>query len=80
MRERGVRPDNIAAAGQGDADAYCSSIDCKTDMDCPGGYFCGVTRDPHPICDATYPGTKTMKGGYPVCTSDMTPEPCIALE
>lgn len=33
--------------GEGDADAYCTSVDCSADTDCPGGFYCGLVR----ICD-----------------------------
>jgi hypothetical protein len=39
--------------GEGDAEAYCSRHHCKADTDCPGGYFCGITRDPHLLCGSS---------------------------
>jgi hypothetical protein len=40
------------SAGSGDADAYCTHADCTQDADCPGGFYCGVQKDPHDICGA----------------------------
>jgi hypothetical protein len=40
-------------SGEGDSLAYCSHHDCQQDADCPDGWRCGVTRDPHDICGAT---------------------------
>lgn len=56
--------------GTGDADAYCAKDDCKTDDDCLGGYYCGITRDPHSICGLTPP-----KGNSNACGK--TTEPCV---
>lgn len=57
-------------AGPGDADAYCTNHDCQADTDCPGGFYCGVTRDPHEIC-----GSNPKKGNNNLCGK--TPEPCL---
>src|SRR5262249_166069 len=38
------KPMTCLTAGPGDADAYCTKHDCKSDADCPGGYTCGITR------------------------------------
>jgi hypothetical protein len=38
------------SAGPGDADAYCTHLDCKADTDCAAGYFCGIQHDPHDVC------------------------------
>jgi hypothetical protein len=43
-------PLSCLTSGEGDAEAYCTRNHCKADADCPGGYFCGITRDPHLIC------------------------------
>jgi hypothetical protein len=58
-------------SGEGDADAYCSKHDCTTDADCGGGYYCGVTRDPHELCGSADP----KKGDNGVCGE--TVEECI---
>jgi hypothetical protein len=55
--------------GEGDMNAYCTHHDCTDDSDCPAGFACGETRDPHDICGAT------CSGGYcsdddRVCTGD----------
>ena len=49
-------------AGEGDADAYCSHRDCDDDSECPAGFYCGVTADPHSICGPTCNGS-TCSGG-----------------
>ncbi len=56
--------------GVGDALAYCTKLDCDDDTQCPGGYYCGVTRDPHTIC-----GLMPEKGNDSVCGT--TTDPCI---
>lgn len=58
--------------GEGDATAYCTEQDCSTDADCIGGYYCGITRDPHRICDSEF-----QKGDNSLC--GYSEEPCIAL-
>jgi len=55
------------SAGEGDADAYCATVDCATvdetgvlspdDARCGGGYFCSAVYEPHDICGATCSGT-----------------------
>jgi len=81
-------PLHCLSAGQGDADAYCTRHDCQQDSDCPGGWYCGVTRDPHDICGPTCVGGSCSDDGDP-CTLDgecqkgnnrscgTTDEPCI---
>ena len=39
--------------GVGDADAFCTLRDCHADSECPGGFWCATTRDPHQICGTT---------------------------
>jgi hypothetical protein len=56
--------------GVGDALAYCTKLDCADDSQCPGGYSCGITRDPHLIC-----GLTPAKGNNTTCGK--TSEPCI---
>jgi hypothetical protein len=56
--------------GVGDATAYCSIHDCGADADCPTGFYCGITRDPHGVCNSNPP-----KGDNNQC--GMTSEPCI---
>ena len=58
--------------GEGDADAYCTTFDCKADADCASGYYCGIVRDPHEIC-----GSNPKKGDNGFC--GQTSEPCISL-
>ncbi|MCC6553032.1 MAG: hypothetical protein IT372_08425 [Polyangiaceae bacterium] len=55
-------------SGEGDADAFCSMHGCAADADCPGGFQCGITRDPHEICG-------TNKGNNGLC--GQTTEACI---
>lgn len=81
-------PFTCLSAGNGDADAYCTHHDCQDDDDCPGGWYCGVTRDPHDICGPTCQGGSCSDDGSP-CTLDpdcqkgnsglcgTTDEPCI---
>lgn len=52
------RPMRCNSIGEGDADSFCTYDHCKADADCPGGYYCGVARDPHNICN-TSKGTVT---------------------
>src|SRR6185369_11981044 len=56
--------------GVGDARAYCTKLDCADDSQCPGGYYCGITRDPHTIC-----GLMPEKGNNTVCGK--TAEACV---
>jgi len=56
--------------GVGDALAYCTKLDCTDDSQCPGGYTCDVTRDPHTIC-----GLTPEKGNSTTCGK--TAEACI---
>lgn len=54
--------------GEGDAEAYCTQPHCAEDADCPGGFECALTRDPHAICG-------TDKGNNSFCGE--TTEDCI---
>lgn len=36
--------------GLEDGEAYCTTVDCQADTDCPGGYYCGITKIDNPIC------------------------------
>ena len=56
--------------GVGDALAYCTKLDCADDTQCPGGYYCGITRDPHTIC-----GLMPEKGNNTTCGKTL--DPCI---
>jgi hypothetical protein len=56
--------------GAGDALAYCTKLDCTDDKECPGGYSCGIVRDPHAIC-----GLMPAKGDNTTCGT--TAEACI---
>lgn len=56
--------------GAGDADAYCTRHDCQADTDCAGGFYCGITRDPHELCNSD-----PQKGDSNFC--GMTSEACI---
>jgi hypothetical protein len=62
------KPLTCLTKGEGDADAYCSMLHCESDTECPGGYYCGIARDPHLICG-------TMKGDNAFCGE--TTEACI---
>lgn len=57
-------------AGEGDADAYCTQNDCQADADCPGGFQCAITLDPHEICNSM-----PKKGNSSHCGE--TNEPCL---
>ncbi len=48
------------STGVGDAEAYCTTVDCTADADCGPGMYCGITRDPTNICG-------TMKGEEMPC-------------
>lgn len=43
------------SAGSGDAQAYCTLLDCQTDSNCPAGFWCASERDPHQICNDPKP-------------------------
>jgi hypothetical protein len=64
------QPLSCLSKGEGDADAYCTRQDCQSDADCAGGFYCGITRDPHELC-----GSDPQKGDNNFC--GMTSEPCI---
>jgi hypothetical protein len=51
------RPLVCLTAGTGDANAYCSTYDCKTDDDCVDGMYCTVRRLDQKIC-GTQKGTE----------------------
>ena len=57
------------SAGVGDADAYCTALDCHADTNCPGGYQCAKVRDPHKICGAPTPKLAGLCG--------TTTDPCV---
>lgn len=63
-------PLTCVTSGEGDANAYCTRPDCQSDADCPGGYECGVVRDPHEICNSD-----PKKGNGGLCGE--TNEPCV---
>ena len=58
--------------GEGDADAYCTRNDCEDDAGCPGGFYCGVARDPHELCDSS-----PEKGNNGFCGQVPTGTACI---
>jgi hypothetical protein len=58
--------------GEGDADAYCTKNDCQADADCPGGYYCGVTRDPRELCNSM-----PQKGNNNLCGKVSINTPCV---
>lgn len=64
-------PLSCLTSGPGDANAFCTKQDCASDADCAGGYYCGVTRDPHGICNSSNPA----KGDNNLCGH--TSDPCI---
>lgn len=45
------------STGQGDADAYCTVLDCAADTDCPGGYECTQQRFAGESCTNDMIGT-----------------------
>jgi hypothetical protein len=51
--------------GEADAEAYCTTVDCKADTDCGPGMYCGVRRLPQQICG-------TMKGDEMPCVDPGT--------
>lgn len=64
-------PLSCFSTGLGDANSYCTKQDCQADSECPGGYYCGVTRDPHGICGSMNPA----KGDNTLCGT--TSDPCV---
>lgn len=44
------RPLFCRTAGEGDADAYCTTTDCADDSACAPGMYCGISRWPNKIC------------------------------
>lgn len=56
--------------GEGDANAYCALPGCASDDDCAGGYYCGITPDPHELC-----GSNPQKGNDGHCGK--TTDACI---
>lgn len=54
-KEECTAPLSCLTKGEGDADAFCTKQDCNADSDCPGGYWCGVTRDPRTVCNSMVP-------------------------
>lgn len=67
-----IAPLACVTKGNGDADAYCANRDCAADSDCPGGYYCGVVRDPREICDSS-----PKKGDSSICGTVSINTPCI---
>lgn len=59
------RPMRCTGIGEGDGDAICVYDHCKEDADCPGGFYCGIARDPHNICN-------TSKGAEQPCVDPST--------
>ncbi len=55
------KPLDCISKGEADAEAYCTTVDCKADADCGPGYYCGIQRRATKICG-------TDKG---------TEEPCV---
>ena len=64
------KPLSCQTTGEGDADAYCTRQDCETDNDCAGGFYCGITRDPHELCNSD-----PQKGDNNLC--GMTADACV---
>jgi hypothetical protein len=58
------------STGAGDADAYCTLLDCHADSDCGAGYYCAIERDPHQICGQPAPDPN-------LCGT--TTDPCVTL-
>ncbi|NUP08068.1 MAG: hypothetical protein HOW73_18635 [Polyangiaceae bacterium] len=61
------------SAGAGDAEAYCVNRDCTADDECSAGFYCGIIRDPHGVCDTNPP-----KGDNTFCGT--TTDPCIDVD
>jgi hypothetical protein len=76
-------------AGEGDAAAYCAHHDCASDAECPTGFHCANTRDPHDVCGPVCMGNVCSNGLVASCTKNedcykgnnflcgQTAEPCI---
>ena len=58
--------------GDADADAYCTENDCQADLDCPGGYYCGVSRDSRELCNSM-----PQKGNNNLCGKVSINTPCV---
>lgn len=58
--------------GDADADAYCTQNGCQADADCPGGYYCGASRDPREICNSM-----PKKGNSNLCGKVSINTPCV---
>lgn len=61
-----------ASNGVGDTEAYCTKNDCNDDADCPGGFYCGLTHDPHELCNSS-----PTKGNNDFCGRVPANTPCI---
>jgi hypothetical protein len=77
-------PLTCLTVGTGDADAYCTMLDCHEDSDCPGGFFCETSRSSHYACGTT-PSTGqqelcgykfTCKTGGAACDPTCTGSSC----
>jgi hypothetical protein len=44
-------------------------FDCHKDSDCPGGYWCAITEDPHQLCGAAMQNAQVC-GTVPMCKVD----------
>jgi hypothetical protein len=84
-------PFECIGEAEGDAFGYCSHHDCSADADCPAGFYCGDTRDPHDICGNTCSGGTCSNNAAVSCTTDsqcqrgnipfcgVTEEPCLDI-
>jgi len=44
------KPLACRSAGEGDAESYCTTVDCSEDAQCGPGMYCGITRVATQIC------------------------------
>ena len=56
--------------GEGDAEAYCTTLDCSSDSECGAGFYCGVQRDARDICGNTCSAGECSHDAAISCSKD----------
>ena len=64
-------PLSCLSTAVGDANAFCTKQDCQSDAECPGGFYCGTTREARALCGSMNPA----KGNNGLCGE--SDEACI---
>ncbi|MBL9022453.1 MAG: hypothetical protein JNL21_09635 [Myxococcales bacterium] len=54
------KPLACQSLGLEDAEAYCTTVDCVADTDCPNGYYCGVIRIGNAPCSDPSKGDPSL--------------------